>query len=195
MKVQGLIRGSRRAATRLALVAALGVGGVVATAASASASPPYHTVPGSTAYWLNEVNDSMEVAVANSATYAGAPIIQWYNDGGNEQKWYFDVVEDSSNTPYPYEGFNTVYELRNANSNLCLDTDGTAGDQLVQTTCNPQDYGQWFGQDNTQYGAEFYDIGSGLYLDVSGNSYGAGAAVDEWYWNGNGNQLFYVIQP
>lgn len=188
-----LTTGPRRSVLRAALVAALGVGGVVASAATASATPPYHTVAGTSSYVISENNDSMVVAVSGAATSVGAPVIQWYNTGGSEQHWYFDTIEDSSNTPYPYEQYSTVYLLRNANSGLCLDTDGRAGDQLFQATCDANDYGQWFGQSNNWWGSTFYDIGSQLYLDVSGNSYGAGAAIDEWTWNGNGNQVFTVF--
>ena len=193
MMVHSSIRGSRRSVVRAVLVTALGLGSAVATAAAANATPPYHTVAGSSSHVISENNDSMVIAVSNAANWAGAPIIQWYNTGGTEQKWYFDTVEDSSNTPYPYEQYSTVYLLRNANSGLCLDTDGRAGDQLVQTNCNANDYGQWFGVNNYWWGSTFYDIGSQLWLDVSGDSYGAGAAIDEWSWNGNGNQVFTVF--
>lgn len=193
MMIHRWATGSRRSVLRVALVAALGLGGVVATATAASATPPYHTVAGTSSHVISENNDSLVVAVSGAANWAGAPVIQWYNTGGSEQHWYFDTVEDSSNTPYPYEQYSTVYLLRNANSGLCLDTDGNAGDQLVQTTCNANDYGQWFGVSTYWWGSTFYDIGSTLYLDVSGNSYGAGAAIDEWYWNGNGNQIFTIF--
>jgi hypothetical protein len=193
MRIHQVTHGSRRSVLRAALVAALGVGGVVATATAASASPPYHTVAGTSSHFISENNDSLVVAVANAANWGGAPVIQWSNTGGSEQRWYFDTIEDSSNTPYPYEGFTTLYLLRNANSGLCLDTDGRAGDQLFQAPCDVTDYGQWFGEASYWFGNEFYDVGSALWLDVSGNSYGLGAAVDEWTWNGNGNQVFTII--
>lgn len=46
MMVHGLKAKSGRSVLRAALVAALGIGGVVVTATAASASPPYHTVAG-----------------------------------------------------------------------------------------------------------------------------------------------------
>lgn len=67
----------------------------------------------------------------------GAPLIQWYDDDGGEQKWYFDGVYNAQGQ---YQGF----ELGNQNSGMCMDTDGLAGDQLFQTYCNEADTGQIF---------------------------------------------------
>ena len=117
---------------------------------------------------------------------ASAGAIQWYNDGAGEQKWYFDNVSDQN-------GGSEGVMLRNENSGLCLVTDGTAGDQVYQWPCNPATPGELFwhygliGSDNY-----FQNRMTGLYLDVSGYSYGAGANIDLWYSNNQPNQDFWV---
>ncbi|WP_155357738.1 RICIN domain-containing protein [Acrocarpospora macrocephala] len=34
------------------------------------------------------------------------------------------------------------------------------------------------------------NVGSGLFMEVSGGSGAQGAAIDTWYWNGGHNQYF-----
>lgn len=178
---------SHRAVLR-AGVTVLFAGGLFAgTGAAAHASSTTYTVSQDTqAHWITAAYDGMNVAVADGATYWGAPVIQWYNTGGTEQKWYFDQVYDQN-------GSLQGYMLRNEHSNLCLVTDGTAGDQLYQWPCNPAIAGEVFWYGSASYvNTEVYFYDSGLLLDVSGYSYGAGADIDLWYDNGGGNQFFWI---
>jgi hypothetical protein len=179
---------SRRAIKRAAATV-LVAGGLLAgtgAAAHASTTTTYTVYQDTQAHWITASYDGMNVAVANSATYWGAPVIQWYNTGGTEQKWYFDRVYDQNGT---FQG----YLLRNEHSNLCLGTDGTAGHQLYQWPCNPAIsaelfwYGPW-----SPVSTQVYFYNSGMFLDVSGYSYGAGAAIDLWYDNGGSNQYFWI---
>ncbi|WP_042370951.1 RICIN domain-containing protein [Streptacidiphilus neutrinimicus] len=179
----------RRVSAALTVAAAAAAIALGPGAGAANASTSY----GSTPYWIAPVYDSQEIAVADSSGSVGARLIQWYNDGGNEQKWYFDGVYNAQGQ---YQGF----DLRNKNSGMCMDTDGNAGDTLFQTYCNEADTGQIF----TNY-ANFNEFGvtvsytfinkeTGLALDVSGYSYGEGANLDLWYQNGQANQAFFLTQ-
>ncbi len=183
---------SRRAALRAgsAALAAAAVLGTTVGAANASTGGSYsaggYTVDLDTqAHWITAEFDGMNVAVADNSTDPYHRIIQWYNDGGAEQKWYFDSVYDAS---YGFEG----YLLRNANSGLCLSTDGYAGDTVYQVTCDPTNTAEWFWRETSGTDNRFDNRSTGLYLDVSGYSYAAGANMDLWYWNGGENQWFWV---
>jgi Ricin-type beta-trefoil lectin domain-like len=171
-----------------ATVLSVGVSAGAAHAASADI-----VTPGNTPYWIAASNTGMPISVADAATWSGARIIQWYNDGGAEQEWYFDNITNSDDE---YVGF----LLRNVNSGLCIDTDGNAGDTLVQASCNPADNGQIFNdqfyQDALGFpeGWGFTNLGTGLELDVSGASTSEGANIDLWYTNYGINQRFTVTQ-
>ena len=89
---------TRRAALRAgaaALTAAAVFGAT--TAANASSGGSYseggYTVYLDTqAHWITAEFSGMNVSVADNSTAAFHRVIQWYNDGGAEQKWYFDAV-------------------------------------------------------------------------------------------------------
>jgi hypothetical protein len=172
-------------AARLLAVAAVGLAGVGATAGAAQADTGY-SVTWSGGYLITGSYDFLNVAVSNASTSGGAPIIQWAADNGYEQVWRFG-----------YESYNGVYQgafIQNENSGLCINTDGVAGDQLDQEACyvgNSNElfniYGNLGGYDS------FQNTGSGLYLDVSGYSWGEGAAIDLWYQNNQPNQTFATV--
>lgn len=169
-----------RLLARAGVLAALGAT-VALSAGVANADTGNYVTHGTQAYWITAGYDGMNVAVADGSIGAGARIIQWYNDGGTEQKWYFDTVGNNGN----FVG----YLIRNENSGLCMDTDGYAGDPLVQTNCNVNDEGQIFTGGFSET-SSYRDSGNSLYMDVQGFSYGAGANVDLWYGNGQPNQNF-----
>jgi Ricin-type beta-trefoil lectin domain-like len=174
-----------RNAGRLAAVAALGIG-ALAAAGTAQASTSSYSIEWLTSqYWISPTYDAMNVAVSQGATYLGAPVIQWYNDGGSEQKWIFGDE---------FNGDQFVgYVIENANSSQCLTTDGNAGDQLYQFYCEAGALTQVFTVTQNDGGADlFQNVGTGLYLDVSGYSWGAGASMDLWYANGQPNQEFWL---
>lgn len=183
---------SRRAALRAGAAAFAAATVLAATVGSASASSSgSYTEDGYTVYldtqahWITPEYDGMNVSVADSSTTAFHRVIQWYNDGGSEQKWYFDSVYDGDGG---FEG----YLLRNENSGQCLSTDGGAGTELFQEACNPGLTTEWFDRGGDSPDNWFYNRYTGLYLDVSGYSYAAGANMDLWYWNNGDNQWFYV---
>jgi hypothetical protein len=142
---------------------------------------------GTQAYWISPAYNGLELAVADGSTTDGTRVIQWPNDGGAEQKWFFDPVYDN--------GSLLGYMIRNDNSGLCMWTDDQAGDDIYQGICTPdtvQDVFTWSSPDG---GLDNYfrEAGSpSLNLDISGASYNWGADLDGWYHNGNINQDFTV---
>lgn len=183
---------SRRAALRAgaasltaAAVLAAGIGAANASSGGSYSENGYVVYLDTQAHWITAEFDGMNVAVADNGTDNYHRVVQWYNDGGAEQKWYFDQVYDAS---YGFEGL----LLRNENSGLCLSTDGTAGDTLFQVTCDPGNTSEWFSRGTSAADNTFFNRSTGLYLDVSGYSYAAGANMDLWYWNGGQNQWFWV---
>lgn len=181
---RGALRAGAAALTASAVLGA-GVGAAHASASASYTSGGYTVYQSSQAKWITAEHDGMNVAVADNGTDAGHRVVQWYNDGGAEQKWYFDQVYDSASG---FEG----YLLRNQNSGLCLSTDGNAGDTLFQDYCNPANVAEWFTVGTSGADNRIFNRHTGLYLDVSGYSYAAGADMDLWYWNGYSNQWFWI---
>jgi len=187
MKIRQLIpnRIDHRAA-RLLAVAAVGLAGVGATAGAAQADSTGWAISWSSPHLITASYDLQNVAVSGGATTGGAPIIQWPADDGNEQVWLFGT-----------ETYDGVYEgtvIMNDNSRLCLNTDGVAGDQLDQEICYYGNVNEEFSINGSLGGYDsFENVGSGLYLDVSGYSWNEGAAIDLWYQNDQPNQTFETV--
>lgn len=167
-------RRSRAALAGLALCGGVTFAALAATGGSAYAAPSYTT--------LNAASTFMAIDVSGASTAPGAPVIQWYDDGGANQHW-------------SVPGAGATGEVVNQNSGMCLTTDGRAGDQLFQWYCSSTNsYQQWYVEEAwTLWGNEvdLYNPGSGLWVDVYGDSYWAGASIDAWYANGGNNQSFY----
>lgn len=187
MSMKKLQRPAIAMGTRRFTVAAALVGALLTAAVPAAHAAGGNTVSrGSQAHWITASYDGLNVAVADGSTAAGTQLIQWYNDGAAEQKWYFDQVYDSVG------GF-MGYELRNENSGMCLFNDGIAGDWMYQEPCDPNNAAEYFwhfgsaGSDNWFEGR----LGS-LFVDVSGYGWGAGSNIDGWYQNNQANQDFWV---
>ncbi len=184
-----LTRRAVRACAIALTAAAAALGGTAAAHASTGGSyweDGYYVALDTQAHWITASYDGLNVAVADGSMYAGTRLIQWYNDGAAEQKWYFDQVYDADGG---FEG----YLLRNENSGQCMSTDGRAGDSVFQEACNPALLTERF----WHYGSpgtnnSFQNRYTGLYLDVSGGGYGAGTNIDLWYYNNHGNQTFWV---
>ena len=173
-------RRPRRAVRISAALAVLAVpallGATLAGPASASAGFTTHVTPNNTFALLLDVS--------GGSTYPGAPVIDWYANGGQNQNWLF----------LPVNGGNT-YEIINVNSNMCLTSDGVAGDQVYQEPCDEGTVQQWQTSltPGSVYTYTIKNIYSGLYLDVSGDSPWAGASIDTWYYNGGQNQYFGAV--
>jgi hypothetical protein len=123
--------------------------------------------------------------VSNASTADGAPLLQWTWNGGHNQQW-FVLPTDSG-----------YAELVNRNSGKCLAApDFVAGHQLIQVPCTGNPSQQWYlgvypGQSLTGQTKTVQNRSTGLFADVAGASTNAGAAIDQWYYNGNWNQQWY----
>lgn len=168
---------TRVSAVLAGLAAPALLGGLLAGPASASTAFTTHVEPNNTLGLLLDVS--------GAATYPGAPVIDRYANGGANQNWLFLPAGGSS-----------TYEIVNVNSNMCLTTDGYAGDQVYQMPCSGSPLQQWRtslhpGQVFT--GTTIQNVSSGLFLDVNGNSSWPGASIDTWYYNGGANQYFSAM--
>ncbi len=171
-------RRARRAAAGLILAA--GAAGLLAAGtgvASASTAFTAHLTPDNTAF--------LQLDVSGASTAPGAPVIDWWTNGGANQTWTFTPVGNGN------------YEIVNQNSGQCLTTDEVAGDQLFQYYCQSAPNQLWktgLTNDPQDFfiGKSIYNQASGLDVDVYGNSPWPGAAIDAWYPNGGYNQSFSV---
>jgi hypothetical protein len=163
--------GGGLAATALAAGLTLGASG----AAHADSGFTVHLSPNNTFGLLLDVNGASQSA--------GAGVIDWYANGGQNQSWTF----------IPFG--NNVYEIQNVNSGQCLTTDGVAGDGVYQLQCTGSLPQKWSTQ-ITPSAVGAYTIRSawtGLYLDVNSASPWAGTTIDTWYSNGQSNQYFAAL--
>ena len=168
----------RRLAAGAVLTA--GTAGLVAAGAGvASANPTFttHLTPDNTFF--------LQLDVSGASTAPGAPVIDWYSNGGANQVWTF-VDQGGGN-----------YEIVNQNSGQCLTTDGVAGDQLYQFYCLNGPGQRWqtglTGNPADAFVAKnIYNPAYGLDVDVYGDSAWPGAAIDAWYPNGGYNQSFGI---
>jgi hypothetical protein len=127
---------------------------------------------------LVPASDWLNIAVSGGSTSPGAPIIQWWADGGTEQEWLL---------PSTY----TTGQIINENSGMCITTDGVAGDQLTQEPCDGTPNQQWFAAYQQAGPTMFENLALNLVMDVSGYDMLAGGAIDAWYANGAPNQYFW----
>jgi hypothetical protein len=163
---------ARRSVMSIGAFAALGSIFLTSGAGSASATDlPYWSTLVPSSDWLN-------VAVSGGSTSPGAPIIQWWADGGNEQQWHI-----------PTDG--TIGPIVNENSDMCVTTDGNAGDTLFQEPCSDAWNQQWLASIVVDGPQVYTNPGSGLVMDVSGYDLWAGGNIDAWYPNGDPNQYFW----
>ncbi len=171
------LRRSGAALSLLALCGGLSGAALAATAGSASAQQNSDIIP---------ISSGLRLDVSGQASWAGAPVIQWDANGQANQKWEVPPIGAAPNL------------IQNANSKMCLTTDGVAGDQLYQEPCVYSPYEDWVLQDNSQGDAvngdqavTIYNPAFNLVVDVYGNSYTEGAAIDAWPANGQFNQAFW----
>ncbi|MGD0244666.1 MAG: RICIN domain-containing protein [Streptosporangiaceae bacterium] len=172
----------------LATAAGALAAGLLATAAltGTAYADTLSVTPGTQAYWISPGYDSLNISVAGGSTAFGTRIIQWPNDGGAEQKWFFDAVSDS--------GTLVGYMIRNDNSGMCIWTDDQVGDTLYQGPCDPDSDQDVFGWHAASTVDNFFiqAASPNLALDVSGDSYNWGADIDGWYATKAWNQDFFV---
>jgi Ricin-type beta-trefoil lectin domain-like len=187
-------RPALRARLRLRLLG-LPIAGVLALGA---VSPAAHA---DTYYKLAAKHSEMVLDVQNASTDRGAPVIQWYDNGGANQHWALPL-DRSAQLGDLASGF-----VQNQNSGMCLTTDGQAGDQLYQYPCltlangDPFPTQDWEVKRVNADGVSWYtdtltNPTTRLVVDVGGSSYRPGAAVIGWpqndgdFFNYSLNQVF-----
>jgi hypothetical protein len=172
----GSLRARAAAATAAVTLAAAGAMVVGATSAHAASGFTIHITP--------DTGTGLLLDMSGASTSVGGGLIQWYANGGNNQNWNFIPVAGNEN-----------YEIQNANSGLCLWTDGAAGDQIVQTQCAGAPGEIWHTPITPSLigSATIMNPSSGLYMDVYGASPWAGAIIDAYPFNNGDNQFFGAI--
>lgn len=139
----------------------------------------------STAYYrfLN-VNSGLALDVNGASTANGASIIQWPQNGGNNQQWII-----TANGSY--------YKITNRNSGLALDVNGAStasGASIIQWPWNGANNQQW---QLTSTSTGIYKVtnrNSGYVMDVNGASTANGATIIQWPWNSGNNQQWTIVQ-
>jgi hypothetical protein len=122
-------------------------------------------------------NGVLALDVSGASQTPGAPVIQYWWNGGNNQKWVEVPAGDG------------WIEIVNVNSGQCLTPSNystAAGAAMVQYPCYGVPTQKWYKYSSGQ----FLNQGSRLWLDVNGESVWPGATIDQWYWNGHKNQYF-----
>jgi len=130
-------------------------------------------------------NSALAMDVNGSSLANGANIIQWPQNGGNNQQW---IITDNGN------GY---YKITNRNSGLALDVNG--GSTTDGATINQW---PWTGGNNQQW--QLTSVSTGIYkiinrnsgsvVDVSGASKTNGANIIQWASNGGANQQWQIVQ-
>ncbi|WP_315066744.1 RICIN domain-containing protein [uncultured Clostridium sp.] len=133
-------------------------------------------------YKLINRNSGKALDVYNNSTADGADVIQWSDNGENNQKWAITNM-------------NNGYRVTNVNSGKVLDV-------YNSSTANGADVIQWSdnGQNNQRW--NIIDAGNGYYnlvnvnsskvLDVDNDSVADGANVLQWSSNGGYNQQWQL---
>lgn len=136
-------------------------------------------------YRLLNINSGDALDVNGASTASGANIIQWPQNGGNNQQW---VITDNGN------GY---YKIINRNSGDALDVNSastTAGANIIQWPWNGGNNQQW---QLTAISTGVYEVtnrNSGLVLDVSGASTTNGTGIVQQPWNSSNDQQWQIVQ-
>jgi hypothetical protein len=135
-------------------------------------------IPGH-AYNIVARHSGKPLEIANASVDNNAIVQQNSNDGGDHQKWKFQLTTDG------------YYQIVNVNSGKALDAAGTSNGSICQQ------YSYWGGTNQqwalTSLGDGFYKItcrNNGKSLDVSGQSTADNVGVSIWDYWGGANQQF-----
>jgi endoglucanase len=136
-------------------------------------------------YRLLNQNSGQALDVNAASTANGAGIIQWPQNGGNNQQW---VITNNGG------GY---YKITNRNSGLALDVNGgatTNGAGIIQWPWNGGNNQQWQLTATTDGIYKVINRNSSLALDVNGGVTTNGAGIIQWPWNGGTNQQWQIVQ-
>lgn len=135
-------------------------------------------------YRFLNINSGDAMDVNGASTVSGASVIQWPQNGGNNQQWTI-----TANGSY--------YKITNRNSGYVLDVNGAStasGAGIIQWPWNGGNNQQW---QLTSVSTGVYKVlnrNSGLALDVTGASTANGANIIQYTWSGATNQQWQVVQ-
>jgi len=132
-------------------------------------------------YRFLNVNSGEAMDVNGASTASGAGIIQWPQNGGNNQQWAI-----STNGSY--------YVITNRNSGDVLDVNGastTNGAGIIQSPSNGGNNQQWTLTSVSTGVYKAINRNSGLALDLSTAS---GATIIQGPWSGASTQQWTIVQ-
>ena len=139
-----------------------------------------------TAYYRLINRNSGQVADVNSAsTAAGAPVIQYYQNGANNQQWQLAATSGG------------YYQLTNRNSNQVLDVNNAStanAAAIIQYPSNGGTNQQWLLTANAEGYYKITNRNSGQVLDVNGASTAAATALIQYPSNAGTNQQWLLWQ-
>jgi hypothetical protein len=136
-------------------------------------------------YRFLNLNSGLALDVNGGSTVNGAGIIQWPQNGGNNQQWQI------TNNGGGY------YKVTNRNSSLALDVNGSStanGAGIIQWTWNGGNNQQWQLTATSDGIYKAINRNSSLALDVNGASVANGAGIIQWPWNSGNNQQWQIVQ-
>ncbi len=135
-------------------------------------------------YKLVNRNSGKMLDVSGGSTADGGNVIQWTDNGGNNQKW---IVTDTG----------SGYKLINVNSGKALDVYGKStadGGNVVQWTYNGGNNQIWNIVNLANGYYKLINVNSGKVLDVNNSSTADGGDVIQWTDNGGNNQMWQFVQ-
>ncbi|MGH7238311.1 MAG: RICIN domain-containing protein, partial [Candidatus Saccharimonadales bacterium] len=138
-----------------------------------------------TAYYrLLNVNSGNALDVNGASTADGAGIIQWQQNGGNNQQW--TITANGSN-----------YKITNRNSGLALDINGASkasGAGIIQWPWNGGNNQQWSLTSVSPGVYKVTNFNSGYLVDVMSASKANGAIIIQSPPDGGTNQQWTIVQ-
>jgi hypothetical protein len=173
-----VVKGGRRRAAVTAAALAL-------TAGSAAAASPA-SADTSSYQGLEVLSSSYSLDVGGASTADDAWLDVWYNNGNANQEFTYPQSDGE------------VAQIENQNSQMCITTDGVAGDAVYQLPCDNDVLQQWEAETSTVWWlpgsllVTFQNPTTGLVLEVYNDSYSPGATVDAWYANDGLNQYWII---
>ncbi|WP_164471876.1 RICIN domain-containing protein [Halosimplex salinum] len=170
-----MTRHDRRSFLRLVGASSIGA---VATAAAGSASAAPGITSGAT-YRLTPVHSGKALEVASAGTGDGDNVQQWSWNGGDQQRWVVEELDDGN------------YRIENVNSGNVLDVpngDTANGTTIQQWSWHGGDMQRWNIVQNDDGTYRVENVASGNVLDVDSWSTADGADVIDWDWLEGDNQ-------
>jgi Ricin-type beta-trefoil lectin domain-like len=174
---------SRRRLLRRASIAAATVAAALAIAPGLASAQSLSSV----AIATDSSVEFLVLDVSGASTAPGASVIQWYGNGGANQRWNFVELPNGNE------------QIVNRNSGQCLTTGAVPGGGLYQWPCTLGARQEWQGtigkaSPGLLRGSRLVNPATGLAVDINGASLKAGAAAISWYESGGFNQDFAYWQ-